>query len=72
VGLDLFYADETSPSRAYVKHAKKVCALCPVLVECLDDAYDQESDLPRHRIFGVRAGMAPWERHDLYQSVSGV
>jgi hypothetical protein len=72
VGLDMFFPEDQEMDRAYVTNAKSVCDLCPVLVECLDDAYAQERELPRHRIYGVRGGLASYERHDLYRSIANV
>lgn len=73
VGHHMFFPDPMDPgARTYVKEAKAVCALCPVLVECLDDAYAIEAGQPSSvRVYGVRGGMAPWERAELYRSVAG-
>lgn len=71
VGPHMFFPDPYDPgSRAYVKEAKAVCAMCPVRAECLEDAIASEiQQASWERVFGVRGGMAPWERARLYRSV---
>lgn len=43
-----------------VKRAKRICAACPVRLECLDDRI--ESLEPHDLDFGVWGGMTPAER----------
>jgi hypothetical protein len=42
---DTFYSDEEQvPDWELVKQAKAICALCPVIADCLQMAYEEEAD----------------------------
>lgn len=60
VGLDVFYrVGGSDPWR----DARRICAGCPVVDECLQEALAQEAgERWRH---GYRGGMAPTERADV-------
>jgi hypothetical protein len=53
---------------AYEQTAKTLCAGCTVRNECLALALQEEADLPRTWIHGVRGGTAPWERQNMRRS----
>lgn len=53
----------------YERTAKDLCADCPVRVECLRLALDEEYDLPRSWIHGVRGGKAPWQRYQMRRTI---
>lgn len=42
--------------------AKRICATCPVLIDCLDDALAAERHSDRYGIFG---GLTPRERSEI-------
>lgn len=52
---------ETRPSRDTLR-ALAICRGCPVRVECLNRALDDEADHPREGIWG---GLTPLERDEL-------
>lgn len=42
---DLFFSDdEENPDWKLIKQAKAICALCPVALDCLQMAYDEEAE----------------------------
>lgn len=44
--------------------AKAMCAQCPVIHRCIEDALVEEANVDG-RIYGVRGGLSPDERRDL-------
>lgn len=45
-----------------VEKAKRVCAICPVVEECLEFALACEGDETRSNRFGIYGGLTPGER----------
>ncbi|SHW54241.1 WhiB family transcriptional regulator [Mycobacteroides abscessus] len=45
-----------------LNEAKRICALCEVRQECLDEALEDERGIKRDYRFGVRGGMSPHAR----------
>lgn len=52
IGTEFFFAEKGGPTR----DAKKVCAQCPVIAECLDYAQQVEWE------YGIFGGLTPTER----------
>ena len=58
-----------SRKATYEYVAADLCAGCPVKAECLTLALDEEVDLPRSWIHGVRGGLAPWQRYQKLRTI---
>ncbi|MGH9086644.1 MAG: WhiB family transcriptional regulator, partial [Acidimicrobiales bacterium] len=58
---ELFFPDKGGSTR----EAKAVCAVCPVAVECLDDALAD----PRDR-FGIRGGLSQRQRRKIRKQLA--
>jgi hypothetical protein len=52
--------------RGKTEFAKKVCAACPVRQACLDDALRQEGGCGHESRHGIRGGLTPRARRNLY------
>lgn len=52
--------------RAKTEFAKKVCGACPVRQACLDDAILQEGGCGHENRHGIRGGLTPRSRRNLY------
>jgi WhiB family redox-sensing transcriptional regulator len=48
--------------------ARRICATCPVTVDCLSDAMDHERGMARFYRSGVWGGLSPRQRADLHRS----
>jgi WhiB family redox-sensing transcriptional regulator len=48
------------------RDARRICAACPVINECLEEALAIEGTASKANRYGVRAAMSPAERADLY------
>lgn len=48
------------------RDARSVCAACPVIKQCLEDAMAIEGTAGKTNRHGVRGGKSPAERADLY------
>lgn len=64
VGLETFFGDDDNNKTAYVHEAKKICRMCPVIIDCGRAAFPEEAGL--NKLYGVRAGLAPRARVALY------
>ena len=62
---ETFYPVDVSNDAPAVARAKRVCAGCPVQVECLADVMAGEDPARR---WGVTAGLTPTERAALFAS----
>ncbi|MBC9719718.1 WhiB family transcriptional regulator [Streptomyces sp. TRM66268-LWL] len=60
---DLWYPAQLDTE--VLRAARKVCMVCPVSAECLDDALAYEHGRGRDYRFGIRAGTTPGQRHHL-------
>ncbi len=63
VDPEVFYPFDLDPVGPAVRSARRVCAHCPVLPECLSDVMATEDPARR---WGVIGGMTPDERTALY------
>ena len=45
------------------KQARRVCAACPVRMECLEDALHRESGLGEHSRHGIAGGIGARQRY---------
>ena len=63
VDPEVFYPLDLDPSGPAVRVARRVCAYCPVLPECLGDVMASEDPARR---WGVIGGTTPDERAALY------
>ena len=59
---DYWFADTGSQQR---KYAIKVCQNCPVKLDCLAAALDEEEGLTRQLRAGVRGGLIATQRYEL-------
>lgn len=59
IDSEIFFPDKGGSSL----EAKKICSLCPVRLECLQDARDTGE------LFGIRGGLSVRERNRLNRSV---
>ena len=57
---DIFYP----PHGQRATQARRICASCPVRLECLQYALEQESGNERMR-HGIWGGLTPWERYEI-------
>ncbi|MEU9000495.1 WhiB family transcriptional regulator [Streptomyces sp. NPDC048551] len=64
VDPDLMYPDRGNKP-AYAQ-ARQVCAVCPVIGQCLAEAMDLEGAAGKDHRHGVRGGLSPAERAELY------
>ena len=64
VDPELFYPTPGDPWGA-TKHAKGVCAQCPVALQCLTYAMAFEGSLDRKVRFGIWGGLTPTDRERL-------
>lgn len=62
---DAMYPNPTDTQA--VMAARSVCAACPVLAACLQDALAEEGGRTKGDRYGVRAGFTPYQRFALYQ-----
>ena len=46
---------------------RQLCRRCPVRQACLDQALEEEAGYGIQRIYGMRGGLTPAERHQLNQ-----
>lgn len=60
---EIFYPLDLDPTGPAVRAARRVCAHCPVLPECLSDVMASEDPARR---WGVIGGMTPDERTTLH------
>jgi hypothetical protein len=67
IGLETFFGSEDNQLTGYIHEAKKICATCPVRLECGRAAFTEEAGLVN--LYGVRAGMSPAQRVRLYGHV---
>lgn len=63
VGLELFFPEGKGDNLHH--SAKRICAVCPVVDECLDSAMSEERSLRRDHRHGVRGGLTARERFRL-------
>lgn len=63
--------DEMFPDNnpADLKHARQICAPCPVREECLADAMATEGDRTARNRYGIRAGLTGSQRRTLYDAL---
>ncbi|OYN81729.1 WhiB family transcriptional regulator [Mycolicibacterium sphagni] len=59
IGIEAFYAEGQGHK---MTEAKKICAGCPVVSECLEAALIEESGLDYNHRFGMRGALSPRER----------
>lgn len=61
-GMDprIFFPPRNEDSVGWARHAKAICARCPVKAECLDDALG-----PPFEPEGIRGGLTAKERRNL-------
>ncbi|UVF61253.1 WhiB family transcription factor [Mycobacterium phage DuncansLeg] len=59
VGLDIFFPENKGDHGTL---GKQICAVCPVVSECLEDAMREERGQGRERRFGVRGNLTAAER----------
>jgi hypothetical protein len=52
---------------ADINEAKRVCAACPVLAECLTAAMAEEGATAKENRWGVRGGLTPTQRRRKYE-----
>lgn len=62
---ELMYPAPGGDGSAY-QTAREMCMRCPVPEECLDDAMAYEGNAGKSSRYGVRAGLTPAQRADLY------
>lgn len=66
--IDLFYPEKDNqrkfPPKIY-KSAKNICAKCPVMMDCLEHALENDE------ILGVWGGKSPNERRAMYIKLYG-
>ncbi|CAM05184.1 WhiB family redox-sensing transcriptional regulator [Saccharopolyspora erythraea NRRL 2338] len=71
-----WFGDSTNPAERArrIDHARRVCALCPVRVECLRDAvgWESRSTVRAREAVGVLGGMSAAERRELYRRLPGL
>jgi WhiB family redox-sensing transcriptional regulator len=61
---DVFYPDQIGvPEQKAYREARKICADCPVIRECLDYAMEVETDQARR--YGMFGGTTPRDRERL-------
>lgn len=46
----------------YERHARLLCRGCEVVGQCLELALREEAEISARNLFGIRGGLAPWER----------
>lgn len=63
----MFYVDPRGPD---IDAARKVCAWCPVRLECLRAAMRWEGSRETRYRFGMWGGLTPLERQRLYVQVT--
>lgn len=63
VDPEIFYPLDLDPTGPSVAAARRVCAGCPVRLDCLGDVMTGEDPARR---WGITAGLTPDERADLY------
>jgi positive regulator of sigma E activity len=51
-----------------IAYARSLCAACPVRRSCLNTAMREEGGQSRTERSGIRGGLTPRQRHDLYVS----
>lgn len=56
---EIFFPMSERPGTEGVEYAKSICAMCPVITECLAFALETGQD------YGVFGGLAPSERREL-------
>ena len=65
---DTFFPEDVQASsvqrREREEAAKRICARCPVIVECLRDALKHERGLVPGGRFGISGGLNPLERRE--------
>ncbi|MFJ3258466.1 WhiB family transcriptional regulator [Streptomyces sp. NPDC086771] len=61
---DIFLPPHTERDAA-PDRARQICAACPVQIECLDAAMEEEGSADQYRRAGVRGGLTPVERATL-------
>lgn len=57
--------------RPQIDEAKRACARCPLLADCLREALEQEDSKDGGSRFGVRGGLTPRERYRLHLQMNG-
>ncbi|AGT12686.1 WhiB family transcription factor [Mycobacterium phage Whirlwind] len=65
VGLEIFYNEGRGNGKNVFSDARKICSVCPVVKECLEDAMREERGLSRDRRFGFRGGLTANGRYNL-------
>jgi hypothetical protein len=60
-------ADRVDDRRAYEQTARQLCAGCPLIAACLEQALADESAYAVHA-HGVFGGRAPWERDNMHRA----
>ena len=63
VDPELFFPTNHCPDEA--RYAKAICGVCPVRLECLDDAMAYESGADGAMRFGILGGLDSRQRHAL-------
>ena len=51
--------------KANARAAKRICADCPVRLQCLRDALEAEGNADTRNRYGVFGGLTAWERTQL-------
>lgn len=63
---------ESERAEKAIPAARKACAGCPVIAECLEWTLREEATIQAHHIHGARAGLAPAERRELIKQRSRI
>lgn len=64
VDPDLMFPDSKP---ADIQAARAVCAVCPVVAECLAAAMAEEGNTSKHNRWGIRGGLTPTQRRRLHE-----
>jgi hypothetical protein len=59
--------DRPDDRTAYEETARQLCAGCPLIAACLEQALEDESAYGVHA-HGIFGGRAPWERHNMHRA----
>ena len=61
---EYFYPERYDRRAAHIIMAKRICAACPVLIECRADALANNDNM------GIKGGMTPTERREFLRRVA--
>jgi WhiB family redox-sensing transcriptional regulator len=62
------HAERTNERAAYETAARELCADCPLIAACLEQALTDESQYGIHS-HGIFGGTAPWQRENMLRAV---